>query len=96
MFGAGAAGLVVDWAADLSKFFWLAMPFGGIAAVRLFERNLRTRAARTGFRLCTGCGYDLSASPAIGVCPECGGQYNISDVINDWKTAVFDWPFGRG
>ncbi|MBX9738304.1 MAG: hypothetical protein K2X32_15395, partial [Phycisphaerales bacterium] len=38
----------------------------------------------TGCRVCTSCCFDLRASPAAGVCPECGTRYSSESLAKFW------------
>lgn len=48
-------------------------------------RGLRAAVARTGGRMCPACGYDVAALPPSGVCPECGGAYDIARDAPLWN-----------
>jgi ssDNA-binding Zn-finger/Zn-ribbon topoisomerase 1 len=39
----------------------------------------------TGYRVCTKCQYDLSASPHAGRCPECGTDYTADSLRTEWE-----------
>ena len=48
-------------------------------------RRFRTALFAARFRLCTHCGYDLSAlPPPTGLCPECGREYDAARDVERW------------
>jgi ssDNA-binding Zn-finger/Zn-ribbon topoisomerase 1 len=47
----------------------------------------RQALRKSGYRVCPGCRYDLSASPAEGVCPECGATYTPESLRAMWEEA---------
>lgn len=57
---------------------------GGVKAQRCWmgqlERQLLTRRTIAGNLFCGTCGYNLRTRPTVGVCPECGKDYDARPV----------------
>ncbi len=53
------------------------------------QRRLRATVVRTGGRLCTTCGYDMTDAPERCHCTECGTAYSMHDAIRAWT----EWGF---
>ncbi len=46
---------------------------------------IRRGLLSSGGRICTHCGYDVSSLAPSGVCPECGGPYDIRRDRRLWE-----------
>lgn len=79
-------GVIPDWTflAVLCTTALAVVSSGLIARGRL-----RGRVAATRGLVCWHCGYDLSASPPKGQCPECGSPYTWKELRRLWRQA--DW-----
>lgn len=51
------------------------------------HRHIRRAWRDSGGRLCTHCAYDLSALGPEGLCPECGGAFDVESDAMLWKNA---------
>lgn len=54
--------------------------------IRLWKKRIAEIVVDRGFRFCVGCGYELSGLASEGRCPECGAQYEVSDLRNKWAS----------
>ncbi|MFI4915537.1 MAG: hypothetical protein ACIAS6_03385 [Phycisphaerales bacterium JB060] len=77
-------GLVVS-----NRFGWppATSTLGMIAMITVFTQRDIRRARQFRGQLCPHCMYDLTSSPAIGQCPECGAHYTKEDIVRQWRTA---------
>lgn len=53
-------------------------------------QKLRQRVMVAGGRVCGECAYDLSGLGDGGVCPECGGTFDIARERERWRAAGVD------
>lgn len=66
------------------------LPVGVILPIgHWYLRALRRDWQVSGGRLCTHCGYDVSALAAQGTCPECGEHYDVATDAAVWKRSGF-------
>jgi hypothetical protein len=61
------------------------LPLGAVMWSLIHSRRRKRVLGEHRFLICPKCEYPLSALPPLGVCPECGHQYNASEVQESWK-----------
>lgn len=59
--------------------------FAGALVGRLRLARLKRTVDRTRGLVCPDCGFDLSGSPEIGPCPECGIVHDVANVTRAWR-----------
>ena len=52
---------------------------------RWVQKQLRKKVVANNYQVCTYCGYGLCKLPAEHRCPECGNQYDLCRVRNEWQ-----------
>ena len=70
---------------------WL-VPIGLLLLASRVARGLREDLRARGFALCFHCGYELSASDSIGVCPECGKPFAQDLTRRQWARTSLGEP----
>jgi len=74
------------------------MPIGaGVcrwAAFRRLERFLGTVAGMEN-RVCPCCAYSLAGLGNVGICPECGYNYDIAQVTSSWDEVMRNRKFQK-
>ena len=82
----GPLGVPRGFAYRFGALVLVAVPFVVVWPVWLLRtRHIRRALLRSEGRLCTHCGYDVSTLAAAGVCPECGGLYDIEKDREVWE-----------
>lgn len=91
------AGVTVAWLGlrgALGSGAWIIAPamwLGVMGILGLWAALINAHAEglallrRSGFRVCPGCEYDLSASDEAGKCPECGVAYDPVGLERRWR-----------
>ncbi len=62
-------------------------PAGMAFGFWLSRRDIGAVITRGG-RACIGCGYDLTRQPDSGTCPECGRQYELESLREEWAVML--------
>jgi hypothetical protein len=57
----------------------------GLILIILQRRRMRRKLRRLHYRMCIYCGYRLTGLPPEGICPECGAEYDILNLIDQWR-----------
>ena len=73
---------------------WGAFMFLLDLGPRWVNRRLKKEVVAIGFRMCIDCGYGLCALPRIHRCPECGREYNASQLEREWRN--WFWREAKG
>jgi predicted RNA-binding Zn-ribbon protein involved in translation (DUF1610 family) len=60
------------------------LSWGGMIWFAAWDYRCRRRLRAKQFRVCTKCGYDLSAHEPAGNCPECGTHYTYEAIKRKW------------
>lgn len=69
---------IADW------LLYTGCAFSLIVGLVMVRRGRALR--RSEYRLCPGCGYDLTGLDDKGLCPECGRAYVTAEVQRFWRT----------
>jgi predicted RNA-binding Zn-ribbon protein involved in translation (DUF1610 family) len=85
-YGVFAFGLIWSRAATLIfLILWGVFMFVLDLGPRLVDRRLRKDVLANHFQICTHCGYTLSGLPTKHRCPECGVEYDSSQLREQWE-----------
>lgn len=69
---------------------WVPVVMGAAPLVVVFPvaylrlRWIRRAWRSSGGRVCTRCAYEVNGLPPTGVCPECGGGYDVKGDAGAW------------
>ncbi len=82
----GPLGVPRGFAHRYGALMLVAVPFVIIWPLWMLRtRHIRRALVRSNGQLCTHCAYDVSSLPASGICPECGGAYDVEKDKPLWE-----------
>jgi len=82
--------LFPKWADSTLLSAWFVVLVAAFSILWIVDVRWKRAAKRAGGKLCTRCGFDMTAHDDGAICPECGTEFDEALSIQTWRNAWSD------